>query len=88
MTITGISGFIGGHVALQCIQDGGYRIRGTVRDKNNEAKIAPLRDAFGEKVFNQIELVEADLSNEASLISAIEGSTYVLHVASPLFFGN
>ena len=52
VTITGISGFIGGQVALQCIQDGGYRIRGTVRDKTNEAKIAPLREAFGDEVFN------------------------------------
>ena len=64
VTITGISGFVGSHVALQCIQDGSYRIRGTVRDKTNEAKIAPLREAFGEEAFNQIELVEADLSNE------------------------
>lgn len=67
------------------MQDGGFRVRGTVRDKTNESKIAPLREAFGE-LFNQLELVEADLLNEESLVSAIAGSTYVVHVASPFFF--
>ena len=57
VVITGISGFLGGQVALQHIQDGGYRIRGTVRDLNNQKKIAPLREAFGDDIFNQIELV-------------------------------
>jgi dihydroflavonol-4-reductase len=84
MTLTGISGYIGSVTALQLLQDGSYKIRGTVRDKNNEAKIAPLREAFGD-LFNQLELVEADLLNEESLVAAIAGSTYVCHVASPFF---
>lgn len=66
------------------MQDGGFRVRGTVRDKNNEAKIAPLREAFGD-LFNQLELFEADLMNEESLINAIAGSKYVVHIASPMF---
>ena len=48
VTITGISGYIGSHVALLCLQDGGYRVRGTVRDPNNESKVAPIRQAFGD----------------------------------------
>ena len=43
VTITGISGYIGSHTTLLFLQDGGFRVRGTVRDKNNEAKLAPLR---------------------------------------------
>ena len=35
VTITGISGYIGSHVALLFLKDGGYRVRGTVRDPNN-----------------------------------------------------
>ncbi len=69
------------------MQDGGYRVRGTVRDKNNEAKVAPLREAFGD-LFSKLELVEADLLNEESLIAAMAGSTYVCHVASPFFFSD
>lgn len=39
VTITGISGYLGAWVALYFLQDGGYRVRGTVRDKNNAAKV-------------------------------------------------
>ena len=41
-----------------------------------------MKDAFGE-LFNDIELVEADLLNEESLFKAITDSTYVIHTASP-----
>ena len=82
--MTGISGFIGAETCLQFLKDGGFRVRGTVRDKRNEAKVAPIREAFGE-YFDQLELVEADLMDEQSLLSAIAGSTYVVHVASPYF---
>ena len=87
MTITGITGYIGAEVCLVFLKDGGYRVQGTVRDTKNEKKIDPIREAFGE-YFNQLELVEADLLDELSLINAINGSTYVVHVASPFFFGN
>ena len=57
-------------------------MRGTVRSKTNPVKIEPLKEAFGEH-FEKLELVEADLLNEESLFKAIEGSTYVVHTASP-----
>jgi len=85
--LTGISGFIGAETCLQFLKDGGFRVRGTVRDKRNEAKVAPIREAFGE-YFDQLELVEADLMDEQSLLTAIAGSTYVVHVASPFFDGS
>ena len=31
--ITGISGYIGSHVCKAFLEDGTYRVRGTVRDK-------------------------------------------------------
>ena len=86
VTITGISGYIGSWVTLYFLQDGGFRVRGTVRDKNNAAKLEPLKRAFGEELYNQLELVEADLLNEQSMIDACAGSTYIVHVASPFFF--
>ena len=47
VTLTGVTGYIGSQVALLFLKDGGYRVRGTVRDKNNQAKLQPLKEAFG-----------------------------------------
>ena len=87
VTITGVTGYLGAHVCLMFLQDGGYRVRGTVRDKNNDFKIGPIKKSFG-KLFNKLELVEADLLDEASIKRSIEGATYVIHVASPFYFDN
>ncbi len=46
-TITGVSGFIGSRVCLDFLMSGEFHVRGTVRDAKNEAKLAPLRKAFG-----------------------------------------
>ena len=43
VTVTGITGYIGSHVGLLLLKDGSYRVRGTVRSKNNADKIDPLR---------------------------------------------
>ena len=48
VVITGITGFLGSHVCDYFLKDGGYQVRGTVRDKNNEKKIAPIKTAFGD----------------------------------------
>lgn len=64
------------------MKNGSFKVRGTVRSTTNEAKIAPLKLAFGE-YFDQLELVEADMLKEETLFKAIEGSTYVVHTASP-----
>lgn len=82
VTITGISGYLGAHCAQVFLKDGSYRVRGTVRSTSNEAKIKPIKDAFG-GLFDQLELVEADLNNEESIINACEGATYLIHTASP-----
>lgn len=82
VTVTGISGYIGSWVGYYLLQSGKYRVRGTVRSTSNAAKIEPLRQAFGEE-FNNLELVQADLLEPESMKRAIQGSTYVIHVASP-----
>ena len=46
--ITGVTGYLGSQVCLCFLKSGSYIVRGTVRDKNNEKKIAPIRKAFGE----------------------------------------
>ena len=82
VVITGVSGYLGSHVALAFLKDGSYQVRGTVRDTKNETKVAPIRKAFGD-LFSQITLVEADLENKDSIIAAISGADYVVHTASP-----
>jgi dihydroflavonol-4-reductase len=83
VVITGISGYLGSYVCHTFLQDGRFQIRGTVRDPHNEAKVEPLRKAFGDK-FNELELFKADLLNPDSLDKAIEGCDYVVHTASPV----
>jgi GDP-D-mannose dehydratase len=60
VVITGVSGYLGSRVCHDFLLDGSYNVRGTVRDKTNEAKMAPLRKAFGDD-FTKLELVNADL---------------------------
>lgn len=64
------------------MENGTYKVRGTVRDTKRADKIEPLKAAFGDH-FNDLELVEADLCKEESIIAACEGATYVVHTASP-----
>lgn len=75
--VTGASGFIAGH-CLQALLAEGYRVRGTVRSLSNQAKVQHL-----ETIAPGVELVEADLASDAGWAEALNGATYVLHVASP-----
>jgi len=83
--ITGVSGYVGSQVCSYFLKDGGYTVRGTVRDKDNEARIAPLKEAFGDD-FKNLELRNAELLDTESLDKAIEGADYVVHTASPFHF--
>ena len=83
LTIIGISGYIGAHVCLAFLKHDQFKIRGTVRDTKSLSKVLPLREAYGEN-FDKLELVEANLLDPESISAAIEGSTYVVHVASPV----
>lgn len=83
--ITGITGFIGSWVGKEFLNSAKdkYKIRASVRSLANQKKLDPLRKEYGED-FNQIEFVEADLTNKESLIKAIEGVKYIIHIASPI----
>ncbi|MBX9745945.1 MAG: NAD-dependent epimerase/dehydratase family protein [Hyphomonadaceae bacterium] len=79
--VTGISGFIGAHVAASLLRQG-YRVRGTVRSR---AKADAVSAALGRAGLDvaQIEFVEADLTHDAGWAEAAQGCDYVQHVASP-----
>lgn len=70
--VTGITGYLGSHVTLKLLQSGKYRVRGSVRNKDNPKKVQFISDMFGEH-FDKIELVNADLLEPQSLKEAIKG---------------
>lgn len=79
--VTGATGFIAGHVIEELIK-GGHEVRATVRSLRDPARVAHLRrtaDSLGER----LELVEADLSEDAGWEAAVADREYVLHMASP-----
>ena len=79
--VTGASGYIAAHVCHQLLQKG-YKVRGTVRDPNNEQKCKPLRELCPDAKY-PIELVKADLMDKECWIDAVKGCHFVCHVASP-----
>lgn len=79
--VSGVSGYIGSWTAYVLLKLG-YRVRGTVRSLKNEKKVAFLRDLCPGSD-HKLELVEADLSSDEGWDKAVEGCTYILHVASP-----
>lgn len=85
LTITGVSGFIGSQVLNKAINNltGKFRIRGCVRDKRSKQEMNPIRKFFGERL-QEVEIVSCDLSSKASMERVVEGSTYVIHLASPV----
>jgi dihydroflavonol-4-reductase len=78
--VTGATGFIGSQV-VKVLLDRGYTVRGTVRDPENEAKIAPLLELDGAS--DRLELFTADLSDYEGFVASFEGCDVVMHVASP-----
>lgn len=67
--VTGASGFLALHVVKQLLESGQqYIVRGTVRSLANEQKLKPLRALRPENSKQQLELVEADLSQRESWI--------------------
>ena len=79
--VTGVSGFLGGHVALELLR-AGYAVRGSVRDlKKAEGVKATLAEAGGDVA--RLEVVALDPLDDAGWREAAEGCRFVLHVASP-----
>jgi dihydroflavonol-4-reductase len=78
--ITGISGFIARHCAVEMLK-AGYGVRGTVRSlsRGEEVRASLAKHAD----VSRLEFAAADLESDAGWREAVTGCAHVLHVASP-----
>ncbi len=79
--VTGLSGFIGSHVAAKLLEKG-FAVRGTVRNKAKGQKVVEALEAYGSDT-SRLELHEADLENDAGWADAVQGCRFIQHIASP-----
>lgn len=79
--VTGISGFIAKHVALELLRQG-HAVRGTVRDVARGDAVRDTLARHGADV-RRLSFVAADLTSDAGWDDAIADVRYVQHIASP-----
>jgi dihydroflavonol-4-reductase len=79
--VTGVSGFLGSHVALQLLQQG-YAVRGSVRSKAKGEVVLQSLQAAGADI-TCLELVELDLLSDHGWTEAAAGCDFLQHIASP-----
>jgi nucleoside-diphosphate-sugar epimerase len=80
--VTGIGGFLAGHIALQLLKQG-YRVRGSLRSIGTSAAIVGRLGAHTDGQLENLSLVQADLDSDSGWAAAVEGCDYVIHTASP-----
>lgn len=80
--VTGGAGFIAVHCILQLLNEG-YRVRTTLRSLSREAEVRAMLREGGQEAGDRVTFIEADLSADTNWDKAVNGCTYVLHVASP-----
>jgi dihydroflavonol-4-reductase len=81
VVLTGISGFLGGHVGLELLKQG-FAVRGSVRDLSRADKVRATLRANGADTA-QLEFVALDLTSDAGWTEAMRGARYLQHTASP-----
>lgn len=81
--VTGIGGFLAGHIALQLLEQG-YRVRGSLRLIGRSDAVHRQLGAHTHKdALERLSFVQADLDGEDGWTAAVEGCSYVIHTASP-----
>ena len=80
--VTGGSGFIAVHCILQLL-NAGFRVRATVRSLTREPEVHAMLKEGGVEAGDRLTFIAAELGSDANWNEAVNGCTYVLHVASP-----
>ena len=80
--VTGATGFIASHTILALVNKG-YAVRGTARSASKAEKLNATLSAYAGKPV-EIELVSADLTSDEGWDAAMDGVTYLQHLASPI----
>ncbi len=78
---TGATGFVAGWLIKKLLEQG-LTVHGTVRNPDNEQKLAHLKEIESSTSGN-IRFFKADLLDEGSFAEAMEGCELVYHTASP-----
>ncbi|KAF1984224.1 nucleoside-diphosphate-sugar epimerase [Aulographum hederae CBS 113979] len=79
--VTGGTGFIGARLIFQLLQKG-HTVRTTIRSLTKEASLRSALTEAGASPSN-LTVFAADLTSDAGWAEAINGCTYIHHVASP-----
>nr|WP_319516766.1 aldehyde reductase [uncultured Cohaesibacter sp.] len=79
--VTGASGYLGGHVVLEALNEG-YLVRGSIRSLAKEQKLRNALEQAGADI-SRLELVELDLTKDDNWYEAMQDVDYLLHTASP-----
>ncbi len=79
--VTGASGFVAIHTIIQLLEQG-YKVRGTIRSLSKESEVRETISRFVQ-ANDRLEILSADLEQDAGWDEAMNGVEYVLHVASP-----
>jgi nucleoside-diphosphate-sugar epimerase len=83
--VTGGTGAVGINCIPQLLQKG-YTVRTTLQDMQKKDEVVAMLKSNGVDD-KKLSFFEADLSSDGNWKTAIEGCTYVLHVASPTHIG-
>lgn len=82
--VTGGSGFIALHI-IRSLLNQNVKVRTTVRSLKDHSKIDVIKSLSPQKNQN-LDIREADLTDEKPWDEIVKGCNYVLHVASPVFY--
>ena len=79
--VTGVSGYIGNHCAVELLKNG-YAVKGSLRNLSKAEKVTEaIKKEIDPK--ENLEFCELDLLKDKGWNEAMNGCQYVLHVASP-----
>ncbi|MFN7051885.1 MAG: NAD-dependent epimerase/dehydratase family protein, partial [Gemmobacter sp.] len=81
VVLTGVTGFLGGHLALELLASG-YHVRGSLRNPARANAVRAALTAAGADV-TRLSFVTLDLTRDAGWAEAMAGARFLIHAASP-----